>query len=472
MGGFILKDLPLPTSPTDAANKEYVDLHGSNFTAGFGIDALQLTSNIIAIKTVSFTSGTFVDPTLLGANTPDSTTFLRGDGQWITIAGGGDFLRDGSLPMTGNLNFGTHRGINLATPTVGSDAANKSYVDATAAATAAAIPAGAFFTLVNEDGEDGAPGPPGVQGTSGAVAVGFQYKATNGSSGDPNSGNMLWSNFSSQTSSTFINASDTDGSSTDLTTFYNSLVSGDLLRVQAQDNADQFQEWRITSITNFTTYYQFAITLLSFAPPISGDFSNRQKVVLIFLRSGPTGPTGPTGPAGIMGAMGLDGEPGEDGPPGPPGSAGSPGADGVPGVNGMMGLDGEPGEDGPPGPPGSPGSAGANGTPGTMGPPGLAGEDGEGADWIFGIPTSILPISLGGTGQTTAIAALNALSPLNTKGDLIVFDGTNNVRIGTGVNGFVLTADATQTDGLKWASVSSIGGEQPATIPYRATHFI
>lgn len=37
--------------------------------------------------------------------------------------------RDGSLPMLGNLDFGSFRGINLATPTVASDAVRKDYVD-------------------------------------------------------------------------------------------------------------------------------------------------------------------------------------------------------------------------------------------------------------------------------------------------------------------------------------------------------
>jgi hypothetical protein len=39
------------------------------------------------------------------------------------------------------------------------------------------------------------------------------------------------------------------------------------------------------------------------------------------------------------------------------------------------------------------------------------------------------PIAQGGTGQTTALTAFNALSPLTTLGDLHAHDGTNNVRI-------------------------------------------
>lgn len=68
--------------------------------------------------------------------------------------------------------------------------------------------------------------------------------------------------------------------------------------------------------------------------------------------------------------------------------------------------------------------------------------------------TLTLPVSIanGGTGQTTATAAFNALSPLTTKGDLIVHNGTGAVRQAVGANGTVLTADNTQTTGVRWAT--------------------
>ncbi len=47
-------------------------------------------------------------------------------------------------------------------------------------------------------------------------------------------------------------------------------------------------------------------------------------------------------------------------------------------------------------------------------------------------------------------------SPLNTKGDIWGYS-TTNVRIPIGTNGQVLTADSTQTPGLKWATSSSGG---------------
>lgn len=64
-----------------------------------------------------------------------------------------------------------------------------------------------------------------------------------------------------------------------------------------------------------------------------------------------------------------------------------------------------------------------------------------------------LPVGNGGTGQTTATAAFNALDPLTTKGDIAVHDGTNSVRKAVGTDGQVLVADSTQTEGVKWGTV-------------------
>lgn len=65
-----------------------------------------------------------------------------------------------------------------------------------------------------------------------------------------------------------------------------------------------------------------------------------------------------------------------------------------------------------------------------------------------------LPIASGGTGQTTASAAFNALSPITTTGDLIIGNGSNSAtRLGIGTNGFVLTSNGTTAT---WAA--STGG--------------
>ena len=72
---------------------------------------------------------------------------------------------------------------------------------------------------------------------------------------------------------------------------------------------------------------------------------------------------------------------------------------------------------------------------------------------------STVPINKGGTGQTTATAAFDALAPTTTKGDIIVYDGTDNVRLAVGgTNNHVLTVDSSTATGLKWAAATASSG--------------
>jgi len=75
-----------------------------------------------------------------------------------------------------------------------------------------------------------------------------------------------------------------------------------------------------------------------------------------------------------------------------------------------------------------------------------------------------LPVANGGTGQTTASASFNALSPITTTGDLILGNGTNSAtRLGIGTNGYVLTSNGTTAtwmaggsgSGLSWQAVQT-----------------
>jgi hypothetical protein len=67
-----------------------------------------------------------------------------------------------------------------------------------------------------------------------------------------------------------------------------------------------------------------------------------------------------------------------------------------------------------------------------------------------------LPVANGGTGQTTASAAFNALSPVTTTGDLIIGNGTNSAtRLAIGANTYVLTSNGTTAT---WAASGGGGG--------------
>lgn len=63
----------------------------------------------------------------------------------------------------------------------------------------------------------------------------------------------------------------------------------------------------------------------------------------------------------------------------------------------------------------------------------------------------VLSITKGGTGQTTALAAFNALSPLTTRGDLLTRDTTNNIRLALGSANTVLRSNGTDP---AWGAVN------------------
>lgn len=57
------------------------------------------------------------------------------------------------------------------------------------------------------------------------------------------------------------------------------------------------------------------------------------------------------------------------------------------------------------------------------------------------------------TNTGSSIAAFDALAPTTTAGDIIVHNGTDNVRQGIGSDGQVLVVDTAQTNKLKWATI-------------------
>jgi len=82
-----------------------------------------------------------------------------------------------------------------------------------------------------------------------------------------------------------------------------------------------------------------------------------------------------------------------------------------------------------------------------------------------------LNVANGGTGQITAGAAFNALSPITSTGDLIVGNGTNSAtRLGIGTNGYVLTVSSgTAVWAAASGGVSTFSGGTTGLTPSSAT---
>jgi hypothetical protein len=72
----------------------------------------------------------------------------------------------------------------------------------------------------------------------------------------------------------------------------------------------------------------------------------------------------------------------------------------------------------------------------------------------LGTANQVLRVNSGGTAPEWATTADQ--TPLTTKGDLFGFD-TADARIPIGTNGHILTADSTQSLGLKWAAPAGAG---------------
>ena len=79
-----------------------------------------------------------------------------------------------------------------------------------------------------------------------------------------------------------------------------------------------------------------------------------------------------------------------------------------------------------------------------------------------------LPIANGGTGQTTATAAFNALSPITTAGDLILGNGANSAtRLAIGTDGQILSSNgSTAAWGSKINSATAVASTSGTSIDF------
>jgi len=82
--------------------------------------------------------------------------------------------------------------------------------------------------------------------------------------------------------------------------------------------------------------------------------------------------------------------------------------------------------------------------------------------------TGTVAIANGGTGQTTATAAFDALAPTTTQGDIIYHNGTDNVRLAKGTASQVLTMNAGAT-APEWATPSAGSGSITLGTPVNTT---
>lgn len=85
--------------------------------------------------------------------------------------------------------------------------------------------------------------------------------------------------------------------------------------------------------------------------------------------------------------------------------------------------------------------SGATGIPGMS--TDLPGTVTIGTGYIYRVGGNDVAIADGGTGQSTAILGFNALSPVTTRGDIIVRGVTDNVRLALGTVGKILRSDGT-----------------------------
>lgn len=74
-----------------------------------------------------------------------------------------------------------------------------------------------------------------------------------------------------------------------------------------------------------------------------------------------------------------------------------------------------------------------------------------------------LSIARGGTGANNAADAFQALSPLTTKGDLLVHDGVASRRFPVGPAGYVPVSDPAASTGLRWVSPASAASTPTVT---------
>lgn len=135
-------------------------------------------------------------------------------------------------------------------------------------------------------GSTGATGPTGPPGSAGASSSYYQYQADNGAT--PITGHISWSNFGTQTSSTYIRVNHIDQIGIDIDVFLNLIQQGNQLIIQDANVSANYQTWLVsgTPIPNTGSgYAQFPITLV--ASGGASNFTNNHQIILAVVSSAP-----------------------------------------------------------------------------------------------------------------------------------------------------------------------------------------
>jgi len=183
--------------------------------------------------------------------------------------------------------------------------------------------------LSGSSGSSGIDGTNGTNGTSGVSNSFFNYQAkTVSTSGNPGAGYITW-NQAPQTGATFLNVSDQDQQNNNIDIFLGNLGVGSVITIQDKTNQSNYQVWQLGTKTDNTTYWTYAITLLSATHQFNGNDN-----ILFIITSTPSGTSGTSGANGTSGVNGTNGTAGSSGLSGTSGTDGTAGSSGSSGSSG------------------------------------------------------------------------------------------------------------------------------------------
>jgi hypothetical protein len=141
-------------------------------------------------------------------------------------------------------------------------------------------------------GSNGSNGSSGTSGSSGISNSFFNYQAKTVSFNAPGAGYITW-NQSPQTGATFINVSDQDQQNNNVDIFLGNLGSGSVITIQDKTNQSNYQVWQLGTKTDNTTYWTYAVTLISATHQFSGNDN-----ILFIITTTPSGTSGTSGSSG------------------------------------------------------------------------------------------------------------------------------------------------------------------------------